>query len=176
MDEQREESGTAHGSVRCIHDMLNDEGYTDYTSEVNTTESASIHRCHAPPFISLLDIPLPDPEPPLPSISIKVEDVSPLECAYNALFPVGERFHAHEECPVYCGSNGPPITPETSHLLWDTHMLPVSELEDCSVTPQTILKFLALDDASRFTTPISRMFLTKHHVRLQIDGGGATAQ
>ena len=39
------------------------------------------------------------------------------------------------------------------------------------MSPQTILKLMALDDASRFTTPITRSFIAKHHFLLQIDGG-----
>ena len=107
------------GSVRCIRDMLNDEGYDDYslTSEMHIADTAYIHRCHAPPSISLLDRPLPEPEPP-PYPLIKVEDVSSLECVYDALFSVGESFPAQEQCPAHCDT-------DTFHLLWDTHMFPV---------------------------------------------------
>ena len=68
-------------------------------------------------------------------------------------------------------SSPPPIAPDTSHLLWSSHMFTTSELEDNSITPATILTLLTEDDSSWFTPPIYNKFARLHHFRLQIDGG-----
>ena len=65
----------------------------------------------------------------------------------------------------------PPTPSITDHLLWDTHMFPLSELDDRYFSPTAIICTLTIHDKTRFTTPITKQFLQSHLFRLQIDGG-----
>ena len=92
-----------------------------------------------------------------PSTSpIVVSDVSPNECAYDALFPAGKTFPTQDECNIK------EKTDDNSHHLWDTCIFPSSELKDRLVSPATILKLLAQHDSNMFTSPLSSVTLRKH--------------
>ena len=118
-----------------------------------------------PSSVRHLDEMEPDPEPPPSPTPIVVEEVSQLECEYDALYAVGERFPEFDKCQY----QAPPQ--DTSHLLWDTFMFPSSELDDRSISPATILQLLAKHDATTFTTPISHSSIRKQAFRLNVDGG-----
>ena len=150
-----------------MRDMLNDEHMAKYShiSDIDITNAASLGDCNMPSSVRHLEEMEPDPEPPPSPTPIVVEEVSQLECEYDALYAVGERFPEFDKCQY----QAPPQ--DTSHLLWDTFMFPSSELDDRSISPATILQLLAKHDATTFTTPISHSSIRKQAFRLNVDGG-----
>ena len=144
---------------------MDDNNYSQYSnySEINICHSASLGKSTSPDAPYTFPAPHPEPEPP-PNASIHVTTVPIHEYEHDELMPPGTSFTSTENDTQH-------IRPDTSHHLWDTHMFPTSDLELHSYTPATILALLALDDNTRFTTPINKQFLALHHFCLQIDGG-----
>ena len=60
---------------------------------------------------------------------------------------------------------------DNDHLLWDTHMLPASELDERSLSRVAIICTLVMHDNTRVTTPITKQLLKNRFFRLQVDGG-----
>ena len=150
-----------------MRDILNDEHMAKYShiSDIDITNAASLKDCNIPSSIRHLEEMEPDPEPPPSPTPVVVEEVSQLECEYDAIYAVGERFPEFDESQ----DQEPPQ--DTSHLLWDTFMFPSSELDDKSISPATILQLLAKHDATTFTTPISHSSIRQQAFRLNVDGG-----
>ena len=128
-------------------------------------DTASINICYSPPSHRSLDNLAPDPEPPPDIPHISVTTVEPHEYNHDSKFDVGVPFISTEHDPP------PTLLPDYDHLLWDTHMFPSSELNERSISPTSIIRTLAMHDATKFRQPITKQFLKTHHFRLQADGG-----
>ena len=134
-----------------------------HISDIDINLTANIDSSNILPLVRHLDENELNPEPPPTPTpqAIQVENVSELECKYDAQFPVGESFHAHITCPAA----ERPATIDNSHHLWDIFMFPAHEQDDRSISPATILQLLATYDATTFTTPLSPSFAKMHHLR-----------
>jgi len=114
-------------SIYCLRDILDDETMAQYShiSEIDIMHTASIMEGTMPSGIRFLEEnePEPQPPPPPPSPHIVVYDVSEYKCAWDTLFPPEKAFATYDECPDKKYEND-----NISHYLWDTFMLPASEL------------------------------------------------
>ena len=128
-------------------------------------EAASINRCFAPPSHRTLDNLKPEPEPPPKHPQINVTTVEPNEYNHDERHDIGVPFISNEDEFLA------PHPANYDHLLWDTYMFPTTELEERSLSPTSIIRTLAMHDATRFTTPITKQFLQSHFFKVQVDGG-----
>ena len=153
----------------CLRDIMNDEYYTKYSeySDIDVTKKASLSNSASPQFAYNYAPHQPNHKPPPLTPTIHVVNVHPHEYSYDE--SLGTTFIA--DAPSTASSIMPdPNRKDVSYFLWDTHMFPIEELENSRISPSTILKLLATEDATRFTTPLDKKFAQLNHFRLQIDG------
>ena len=121
---------------------MDDKDYNKYCrySDINITCAASLDNISSPPPVKIVTPPQPPPEPP-PSVQspVIVETVEEHQYLYEKYFPVGLM---HPDVDI----DYEPSQLDLSHLLWDTHIFPIEELEGRYISPATILKLLATVD------------------------------
>ena len=112
--------------------------------------------------------PSPTPPPSEPPTSIRhsrAQDVDTSKWIHDKSIPVGVTWSKDVHPHPY------DVTPGTSHLLWNTFIFPSEDTDLHSIYLATFLNLLAEDDASRFSTLITRHLLNKQQFHLQADGG-----
>jgi len=120
--------------MRCLRDILNDETYHTYDtySDINIIPTATVSTSNILEKLRTLNVLLLPPEPP-PSSHIQVYDIPEEEYTRDEILPIGRSVICLEE-------EGPTTktTTDTSHLLWDSPMVPPSDLKERRISPSTI--------------------------------------
>ena len=137
--------------MQCLRDILDDEMYQKYDtySDVNIIPTASFSTSNIPDKLRTLDVLLPPPQPP-PLPHIQVSDVPEQEYLQDENRAIGRSVICLDDGESQPTTN---LSPDTSHLLWDSPIFPTSELAERSISPSTILALLATDDTTNFTLP-----------------------
>ena len=146
-DDNRDDTPSIAPTVHFIRDILDDDTYSKYStySDVNICQAANLGPSDVGQFTMDPVHPPPLPEPPPSTNHTFVQDIHNAEWVCDESHPVSVAWNKDRNPPPY------KVTPDTTHILWNTLMFPTEDMEIHSITPVTNLTLLAVDGESRFT-------------------------